>query len=304
MGSFFAPFLKTVQSIVRAFKIENHKLKILIEKLKLHNIPQTIFKQNYPYPLDQESLLKVDQLPKLVDITQLRNGDLAIIFCTKRFFAERAIVDPKDYKNEVRIFLENFDEVVTVKRYVRQLYDVVILHQDKNFVELRIDVGEGLSMSDRQSSFAQIIKEFNKIAQSASGINIALKEEFNFFSLLDLLYNSQEGKVGEISFTTDEGSIKHEKMRRTDFDLRDEIYHKAGKKAVVDQDQRINIYRVAILWKYSIDDDIETQPELLIPGQVQLLHQQHPVLNEIIIKNCSGLEDYDFVFSKIMSYIA
>jgi hypothetical protein len=183
------------------------------------------------------------------------------------------------------------------------LYDVVILHANENFVELRIDIGEGLSFSDRQVSFTQIIKEFNQIAKSVSGVSVALNKEFNFFPLLDVLYEAQEGKVGEISFTTDEGSIKHEKMRRTDFDLREEIYHKAGKQAVFEKDQRINIYRIAILWKYMLEDNIETQPELLIPGQVQMLHQEYPVLNEVIIKNCSGLYDYGFVFSKVMSYL-
>ena len=290
---------------VRFFSIQKQKIKLLQDKFLNYEIPVNQFHKTYPYPLDQENLIALDSTPKLVDIIKLSGNDLAFIFCTKRYFSERQTLDPLDFQNELRSFLEDYDEVVTIKKYIRQLYDVVIL-RNNNIAEVRIDIGQGLSIQDRRFSFIQIIKEFNYLAKSVAGIELVLDQEYNFFTLINLLYESEEGKVCEIAFTTDQGSIKHEKMRRKDFDLREEIYHKAGRQAVIEQDLKINIYRIAILWKYKIDeeDNIETQPELLIPGQVQMLHQEYPVLNEVIIRKCSGLKDYDFVFDKIVAYLS
>lgn len=288
---------------VRVFNIENDNIIKAINSLKSYNIPHTKYHEKYPYPIDQDALKEVNTLPKLVDILDISNGCVAVIFCTKRHITVKNVLDPNDCPTEVREFLEDFDEVVTQKKFTRQLFDAVILHPGKNIAEVRIEIMDGLSSLDRQISFAQIIKVFNELVNLVCSFKIFLNDEVNFFPLLTSLYDSQEGKVGEISFTTDEGSIKHEKMRRTDFDLRNETYHKAGKQAVCDQDQQINIYRIAILWKFTFGENIETQLELLVPGQVQMLHQDFPVLKEVIIKKCGVIEEYDFVFSKVMYYL-
>ena len=90
-------------------------------------------------------------------------------------------------------------------------------------------------------------------------------------------------------------------MRLGSVDLRDEIYHKAGKAAVKD----IDPYRLAILWDSPISESLEikNQLELFLQGHCRDLSAGKQILEDIIIRKCSCLEDYKFVFEKINEYL-
>jgi hypothetical protein len=148
-------------------------------------------------------------------------------------------------------------------------------------------------------AFVKSISYFNEFIRNELHIPLGLKDNANLFPLIDHMYESDEGKVGELSFLTDEGSIKNEKMRKGKVDLRRELYHKAGKEAV----DHISTYRISILWNLTILDDIETYPELLLPGQSHCLNSKPPKLDEVIVKKCSCLEDYNFILNKIIKYL-
>ena len=157
-----------------------------------------------------------------------------------------------------------------------------------------MDVASGMLDRDRFRSFLEIVSTFNNLVRDKFNSKNFLANNINMFPLVDLLYQSQEGRVVELSFLTDEGSVKNEKLRKKDHDLREESYHKAGKKAVC----HTNLFRVAIIWKLILLDKLETQPEILLPGTSRLISHLSPVLDEIILSKCSTLEHYDFVFSK------
>ncbi|PZO15351.1 MAG: hypothetical protein DCF25_13705 [Leptolyngbya foveolarum] len=296
----YREYLLVGNKAVRAFNLDKGVSRQLIKAFSTHTPPETPFSANYPFPLKEEDLGEIDSSTKLVEVREVGKC-WAIVFCTKRVFTERTSINPTDYNDEVKEALGGYDEVFGVKSYLRQLFDVVLLRPDTGISEVRLDVGSGISALDRSRYFSELIINFNNLALDIAGVKVPLKEPINFFPLIDSLYESHEGKVGEIAFTTDEGSIKFEKMRKTDADLREETYHKAGRKAV----DHINLYRVALLWKYKFQnlEDVETAPELLLPGKSFFLNQEFPLLEEVIISKCSGLEDYEFVFEKISFYL-
>lgn len=286
------------EKAVKLFSVQRNRIDNLIKQFLLHEIESNIFHETYPFLLTEEKLMQADSLPKLVEVRNLENG-LAVVFCTKRFFTERTEIDPDGLNEEAKKALDGYDELVGIKQHVRQFFDTVVLWKNKNFIEVRVDITSGMPSQERSRAFIQIIKQFNNLSNRKLGIETALRENVNFFPLIDRLYESEEGKVGELAFTTDEGSIKFEKMRRGEVDLRDETYHRAGRKAV----DHITPYKLAILWKFNLLEEIETQPELLLPGQARVLSNSTQELGEVIIRKCSGLEDYDFVFEKIILYL-
>ena len=147
-----------------------------------------------------------------------------------------------------------------------------------------------------------MVGEFNKLTEKVLGVKSLLKDPVNFFPLIKKLYDAKgEGKVGELAFTTDEGSIKNEKMRAGMGDLRDETYHKAGRAAVDD----ICPYRIAVLWDSPISEtlSIKNYLEVFLQGNCRSLSSQNQVLEDVIIKKCSFLEEYKFVFDKINKYL-
>jgi hypothetical protein len=151
---------------------------------------------------------------------------------------------------------------------------------------------------DRYHAFLQIIDALNLQINNALEIDSILAEPVNLFPTISNLYESDEGRVCELVFTTDGGSIKHEKMRIRNVDLRVEAYHEAGKKAV----DHITPYRLAIRWNFVDSNKVKTEPELLLPGNVRSLSVNQR-LEEAIIEKCSSKEDYDFVFGKIITYL-
>lgn len=299
LSKYYSNHLLAGEKALKLFEIDRDQIDKAIEKIKNHEIPTNVFHETYPFPLPDEKLAEIDSLPKLVKVNN-SDSQLSVVFCTKRFFTEKTEINPEDLSNEAKSCLGIYDELVGIRRYDRQFFDAIVLWKDKNFVEIRIDTSQGrMPSQERIRAFSEIIDKFNFLVQEETGINEMLKTNINFFPLIDRLYESNEGKVGELAFTTDEGSIKSEKMRRGKVDLRNETYHKAGRQAV----DHITAYRLAILWGFQLSDEVETQPELLLPGQSHILSRSIQNLDEVIITKCSGFKDYNFVFEKITKYL-
>ena len=288
-------YLLVGEKSVQLYQVKREEIDNAISYLKTLEIPTNIFHETYPYSLDLEKLDSANSNPELVEIRESETS-LFLVFCTKRLFTERRKINTEDLSEEAQDGLKVFDEIIGIRNCPRQFFDVVVLSKITDLVEVRIDISHGITDKDRLRAFLSTVSAFNDLSRGKNGKKIII-ESINIFSLIDGLYQSQEGKVFELSFLTDEGSVKSEKFRK--FDLRDELYHKAGKEAV----HHINPFRLGISWKFPILEGLESQPEMILPGHSRSLSTLSQRLDEVIISKCSGLNDYDFVFSKIITYL-
>jgi hypothetical protein len=55
--------------------------------------------------------------------------------------------------------------------------------------------------------------------------------------------------------------------------------------------------------EFQLSQEVETHPELLLPGQSHILSRLIQNFDEVIITKCSGLKDYNFVLEKIIKYL-
>lgn len=283
---------------LKIYQIERKRIDKLIAAFKKHKPADTAFHQTYPFPLSDDNLKEIDFSQKLVEIRDTKDS-LAVIFCTKRLFTERSQIDTEKLNEDTRKDLADYDKIIGVKEHYRQFFDVVVLSKKRNTIEVRVDITGSLSLEDKSKAFFQTIQQFNTLSENIARIKTPLQQSINFFTLIDNLYESDEGKVVELAFITDEGSTKSEKMRKGSVDLRNETYHHAGKQAV----DHITSYRLAISWNFKILSGINSQPELLLPGRAQILSNQTQYLDEVCILNCSSLNDYEFVVEKIFTYL-
>lgn len=152
---------------------------------------------------------------------------------------------------------------------------------------------------EKEVTFYRAVKAFNLLVGNILGIDSVLRKPVNLFPLVHNLYDSTEGRVCEIGFTTDEGSIKLEKLRRARGDLRTETYHKAGKSAV----DHIALYRLGVSWRLPLPHEATTYPEVLLPGRVSTLSSVEQQLNYLLVTDCSGSTDYNFILSTILKYL-
>jgi hypothetical protein len=285
------------EKAVKVFKVETDIVKSLISSFESIKPKKSIFKDKYPLPVSENDLKEVNSSQNLVEIKIIEKG-LQLIFCSKRDYTERLDLDLNIIREEERKNFSSLSEIIGIKQYARQAYDVVTLRKE-GMIEIRIDNPLKMSSDDRRRTFLKILDSLNYQIKNISKFDSILSEPINFFSAVKNLYNSSEGRVCELMFETDGASTKREKMRRKDIDLRSEAYHKAGKDAV----DHITPFRLGIRWSFTDSNSVETEPELFLPGNIRNLGHGNQRLEEAIIERCSSLEDYDFVFNKLISYL-
>ena len=299
----YSDYLLVGQKAVKLFSVETEIIEKLIILFQSYQVEKNVFLESYPFLLKEEKLKETDLLPKLVHIKDT-DDNLSLVFCTRRSFTERTPINTEKLSNEFRSelnkVLNNYDEIFAIKHCIRQFFNVVVIWKKKKFIEIRVDIANGISSQERGTAFVETVEQFNCLVKERIGVDTLLKECINFFPLIDNLYKSNsEGKVCEITFTTDEGSIKSAKMRRRDVDIRNEMYHQAGIAAV----HHITLYRLAISWSYKITEKITSHIELFLPGKLISLSATEQILEEVIIEKCSVIEEYNFIFDRIITYL-
>lgn len=285
------------EKAVRLYPVVTEDIQRLKLALESVDPAQSVFSDTFPYPLPQDRLLNAGSGTSLLAVESL-DESLALVFCTKRFITERNELNLADLRQETQEDLRGYDEVIAIKHNVRQFFDVILLRAEAGIVEVRIDITGGISSDDQSLAFRGIVSTFNSMVCELTGKQNFLLHPINLFPIISGLYNSDEGRVCELGFTTDEASIKLEKMRRKEYDLREETYHRAGKNAVIN----ITPYRLGICWSFPISVDVDSKPELLLPGHFRILGMRLQFLGEAIISRCCGREDFNYVVSKILHF--
>ncbi|MEY3787361.1 MAG: hypothetical protein RLZ75_1568, partial [Pseudomonadota bacterium] len=187
-------------------------------------ISESPFNNNYPFALSEDELKNIATGLHLVEVIRLGEKTL-LVFCSKRHISEKIEINPDNFNG-----LEDYSEVIGIKKYDKQFFDVVVLDFINSVIEIRLDVGNKISSDERKTGFNQIIKAFEELVSKLTSKDYKLSNVINFFPAINTLYCSEEGRVCELAFTTEGGSIKHEKMRRKHDCLRNEAYHQGGSK--------------------------------------------------------------------------
>lgn len=259
---------------------------------------KSIFSNEYPFPISNAALSEANEKPHLVEIVRSEYG-ATLVFCAKRYFTEKVPIKLKDLDISSEM-LSDYDEIIGVRHTIKQMYDVVVLDTRSDYIEIRVDSSKHMSSDELEIAFNAIIDKLHSIMMHiSSNYSLNLDKPVNLFQLVDSFYSSNEGRICELAFETDTASIKHEKMRRKAHDLRQEKYHKAGSAAV----DHITPYRIGICWTINVTDNLKVQPELFLPGSVRMLSNPSLLLLDASIKNCSCLNDYEFVINKIKTHL-
>jgi hypothetical protein len=299
LKSHYCDHLLAGEKSVKIYVVDTKIAHRAVEFFSSYTPRESIFQQAYPLPLVSEKLSQAGYGSVLVEVTN-RESFIALVFCTKRSYTERVTIEGKKILEQLPENLRNLDKIYGIKKYDKQFFDVVVFWKGTGLVELRVDTAMGaISQEERAAAFIQVSKAFNEMVERELGVPIILNQSQNLFPLIDKIYCSNEGRVCELNFTTQGGSIKHERMRRSEDDLRFETYHKAGRAA----EPNILVYRLGVIWDYKISEDSVHQVELFFPGTISILSSSVQTLDEVFIAKCYGLQDYQFLLKKITTYL-
>ncbi len=252
---------------------------------------ESVYKKAFPMPLEQEALAAA---PLDIDCVAKWNSaeGPAFILCSKQYVVEREALPSGALNDETVDEFGQFDEVYGVRKKAVQLFDVVAFNFARGTVEIRMDglAQQRLSDVEKRLKFVQTL--LNQHAEANLGVSQLLPTPINFYPCIKKLYESSDGRIGEIGHSTESAGIHRGKMRRRADDFRDDKYHAGGVKGV----SELNAHMLAKRWDSPTRHGIV---ELLIPGTLSIASLANPVIDIALILSCASEDDYNFVTTKL-----
>jgi len=256
----------------------------------------TPYLAGYPRPLSEAQLRDVSAGYFLSNV---QNSDSAttLVFCSRRLIEERESRSRSQMSDTAinNFGWQEYDEFVLIKRRNIQCFEVVRVDKERRLVEIRVEMHAG---GDVAVALNDVKSKVNSFLAARFGIEVQLINPLNLFPAIQPLYaDTSEGIVVELGFTTATGSAKHEKMRASGADLRNETYHVGGKAAI---SGALTPFRLAVRW---IGDGEHATEEVLLPGSIRQLGAAMPYLDHMEITGVASEARMEALSQKVVSHI-
>ncbi|WGD29405.1 hypothetical protein AncyloWKF20_16750 [Ancylobacter sp. WKF20] len=256
-------------------------------------IPPSSFLEHYPALVPSDQLNGLSTTPTLVNVT-VGDGGTVATFASVRVLSVREELEREDFPEEAADALSRFDELVGIRHVKWQAMDVVKISPDFTEIDVRVDAPLGMPSTAGDVVHALIRKELALMT-----VGDLLPQPMNLFPLIDRIYKAEgEGIVVELAFGTTTASLKHEKMRRRRTCLRQEAYHRGGKRALASD---IEIHRLSVLWPLPLGRAL-SRPELTLSASARSAGATHPILTNAMIRNCADDTEFEHVRSRMLHF--
>lgn len=252
------------------------------------NLPDSSFRETFPYALSEQELWKANADPVPVAVYEWEKVT-AVVFCGPRVLETREELPASAFDGGDR-----YASIIGIRRTVVQSYSAVVIPHIGNTIEVFIDAPSDVPDKPIELDHFAAAMAFNK----AINFN-ALKGRINLFPAISPLYTSEEGMVSHLGHTVST-SVKHEKMRGAGRCVRQELFHAGGFKAV---DGQITPFSIGVVW--GLDDETSTvsNPSLNIEGTYMMTYQSNPVVDIAAVRKCASYEDASFVVDRLLAHI-
>ena len=277
------------EKLVRFYELSRQEISDLRSKLSSKRTPRNDFSDVYPTLLDEAKI--EESYPHEHVLAHVHKGEdgIAAVFASSRAIFVREPIHVEDLSGQLATRLSEYDEIYGVKLVKYQAMDVVWVPHTGIMIDVRIDFPRGMHHDQALAAQEATRKAFRELCNEE-----VLTSPVNLFPLIDAIYKEpNEGNVVELAFGTTTASLKHEKMRRASADLRQELYHKGGKRALKTS---IEPYRLGVEYSVTLGSIISL-PELSLNGTSRMTGSTNPTLHEVTIRKCLGIADYEYVRS-------
>lgn len=263
-------------------------LQSVIKGMKIASSPAA---DCYPYLMDDTSLAAAngDFTPVRVEVS---DDGIGLVFSSV-FHIKRRIDITFDEIGMPQEWRTRYDEVVGIVREPVQMFHVVWVPHNRDYIEIRVDSPKGVAEADLHGMH-YVLKSIVNGWQL-----VGLGDPVNLFPAVRPFYeDATDGTVTQMTFQTTTGGIKDEKMprRRRDSDQRSEPYHVAGKRAV----DAISIYRISVEWDFPVDEVVYNPSISLAAGSPAGNGPSGtPKITGALIANCVRAADYEFAIERL-----
>lgn len=247
LWDYFQEHIIAGERYVQLYDLPDDTKTILLNTLRSAIAPNSEFSKSYPVPLSSTAMLAAPSDPTLVEVRHLGNDDYALVYCSVRSYDDREKYRYDQLPSQVKQTYKGIDELITVRKVYFQAYDVAIVRPGLSRIEICID-----QPSKGIGNFSTtVLRVFGALCNNIPALRKAYESQpYNVFpAIAGIYFQKNEGTVRFLSFRTLTGSRKHEKMIKSDDDLRSEKFHHAGAKAV---DNKLKPYALTVDWDSKI----------------------------------------------------
>jgi hypothetical protein len=251
------------------------------------------FAQRFPFPMTEARLRRGPFNGVFCRKVEHDDGSVRLFACCKRAYRTRETIDTTALDEDVRMVLESYDEVFGIKSGFVQGFDSIVFRPKNDTVEIQIDIACRLTKEDFFAARDFYANRINSFLEPTLAIDQWLLTSRNFFPLISKLYSELDGIVNHLGHSTTTNSVKEERMRGRQRDLRTEDFHEKGMEAIHGLTDE---YSIRKSW---FSKDGSRYPTVIIPGSYKLAGSADARIGYAIIEGCSNGDDFAMVLSKL-----
>ncbi len=276
--------------IIKIYKHDNTKK--INEILKTYEVIKTSpFYKKFPLPLDN-SLLKSETLPPTLVYNNNNEHITTLIFCSKYTINTREKIDDNYLSDDLERDHGIYTEVIGIKESNIQLFDIIIIDNELEHIEFRMDGAQFLTLDSVNNRLIKFKKILEKLISQKTDSTFQLSNTTNFFPLINKLYKEEDGRVKSLSHSTETAGIHNGRARGNKTDVRKDIFQSTGVSAI----DEINGFAINKNWDSTTGNG---QIALTIPGTLTINSSPNPVIDIAYILNCACHDDYSLLFKKL-----
>ncbi|WP_430427875.1 hypothetical protein [Parasphingorhabdus sp.] len=293
VAGLYDAYLETLiasQKAMHTYKIKDADANAIRNQISSLSIPSNVFSKRFPYILSNAEIKNTAAgPPKLAGQIDLVDGT-ALIFCSIRELELRDEIKTNLIPKTLR---DNYTKVIGVKIERHQTFDVVLIPKTGGTVKMLTDAPSGVNGQAISGSLFSIRTAMNSFAGAK-----LFHKPINLYPTIRPFYNSNEGIVQRLGYSTTTSSIKSEKMRGAGKCLRTELFHKSGMAALNKSD--FQTFEIQLAWELPSKDRFKTRPELGVFGSYRMTYATNPIVSVATVSKCLTYDEFNFVAGKLM----
>ncbi|MUK78456.1 hypothetical protein GNP84_16355 [Aliivibrio fischeri] len=292
---FYKPYYKQAllagNRTIKIYQLDKDEFEKVLAAYKNVAVTKNIDTKFFPYYIDEDNIAKLSKETKLTHVTEVYEKTY-FYFSTNRSITEKLDLTPSVFQDNAEIvkFLGKYSKVTAFTDKSRQYIDIICLNSADNTIEIRLDTSSAVAMKDINLLFREVQEAFVELMPERLDFLI-FNKSINFFPWIDGLCNDKDCRVVELSFTTDDGYIHHERDRNASKggDVRVGEFHQGGIERC-----EINPYRISARWASQFTPELEYEYEMSLNSSVRELSKAGAgLLNFAIISMCPNEKDLD-----------
>lgn len=279
---------------VAIFEVGIDEARVLARELSALVASDSPFSAKFPLPLSDEELQAISSTPIPTKVVKRQaSGHKRLVFGVKRYIRSREDVDITVYEENVRDAFAGYDQLVGIKCGYVQGMDSVLINTARGQLEVYVDVSSRLTGEDISRSLRHYENYLRDWASSLLKTADPLGKPKNFLPLVRTLYDAPDGCVVSLGHSTATASLKDERMRRKNVDLRSEPFHLGG---LANVQNLTDLYSITKTWPKG---NGYVCPGVTIPGHFSCIGTDPRSIEYAFITGCEDGNDFDSVMSKL-----